>query len=166
MVRDNILIQHTTTADNFVAKIDIIAELELIILGDVSLSFPAFPILDFLPKAARIIYASVTASEARELLCESYQKDLHWPEFVWLFHDLSFEELMESTENCSNETMLRALEGVFLLKYRLQPNPNTTLVSGQTYSEYLMELQDHTVGTQENHHANALHDSIWAFAPL
>ena len=37
--------------------------------------------------------------------------------------------------------------GVFLLQYRLQ----------------LMELQDHTVGTQENQHANALHDSIWAF---
>ena len=52
-----------------------------------------------------------------------------------------FEELLESTENCNNDTMLRAVEGVFLLQYRLQryiiylynlsqveagPNPNTT----------------------------------------
>ena len=163
MVRDTILIQHTTTADNFVTKVETRAEFELVFLGDVSFTFATFPAQNLLPKAARIVYASVTASEARELLCESYQKDLHWPEFVWLFHDHSFEDLMGSTEKCSNETMLRALEGVFLLQYRHQPDPNTTLVSGQTYGEYLMELQDH-IGTQENQHANALHDSIWAFA--
>ena len=163
MVRDTILIQHTTTADNFVTKVETRAEFELVFLGDVSFTFATFPVQNLLPKAARIVYASVTASEARELLCESYQKDLHWPEFVWVFHDHSFEDLMDSTDKCSNETMLRALEGVFLLQYRHQPDPNTTLVSGQTYGEYLMELQDH-IGTQENQHANALHDSIWAFA--
>ena len=110
-------------------------------LGEVAPTFPTSPVKNLLPKAAKIIYASVTATEARELLCESYQRDLHWPEFVWLFHDLSFEDLLESTENCSNDTMLRAVEGVFLLQFRLQhyiiylynlsqveagPNPNTT----------------------------------------
>ena len=88
---------------------------------------------------------------------------------------------MDSTESCSNYTMLRAVEGVFLLQYRHQPNPNTTLVSGQTYSEYLIELQNRTgILCQPNNsqwpldagpgmctkwcqHANALHDSIWAF---
>ena len=185
MVRDTILIQHITTADDFVTKIEGRNESELVFLGEVSPTFPTFPVKNLLPKAAKIIYASVTATEARELLCESYQRDLRWPEFVWLFHDLSFEELTESTENCSNDTMLRAVEGVFLLQYRLQPNPNTTLVSGQTYSEYLMELHNHMSKTQEGipfqpddsqldagprkctkccQHANALHDSIWAFA--
>ena len=185
MVRDTILIQHTTTADNFVAKIERRNESELVLLGEVSPTFPTSPVKSLLPKAARIIYASVTATEARELLCESYQRNLRWPEFVWLFHDLSFEELMDSTENCGNDTMLRAVEGVFLLHYRLQPNPNTTLVSGQSYSEYLMELQNRTgrkgVLYQPDYckwpldagpglcnkccqHANALHDSIWAFA--
>ena len=187
MVRDTILIQHKTTADDFVAKIEGRNESELVFLGEVSPTFPTSPVKSLLPNAARIIYASVTATEARELLCDSYQKDLRWPEFVWLFHDLSFEELMESTENCSNDTMLRAVEGVFLLQYRLQPNPYTTLISGQTYSEYLMELHNRTARTQEGipyqpddsrwplhagprmctkccQHANALHDSIWAFA--
>ena len=185
MVRDTTLIQHTTTADDFVSKIEKRNESELVLLGEVSPTFPTSPVKNLLPKAARIIYASVTATEARELLCESYQRDCHWPEFVWLFHDLSFEELMGSTENCSNDTMLIAVEGVFLLQYRFQPNPNTTLVSGQSYSEYLMELQNRIgrksilyqpddcqwpldagseMCTKCCQDANALHDSIWAFA--
>ena len=60
--------------------------------------------------------------------------------------------------------MLEAVEGVFLLQYRIQTNLNTTLVSGQTYQEYLMELQHRMKGAQTNQFANALHDSIWAFA--
>ena len=186
MVRDTILVQHTTTADDFMAKIEERNESMLVFLGEVSPTFPTSPVKNLLPKAAKIIYASVTATEARELLCESYQRGLVWLEFVWLFHDLSFEDLLESTENCSNDTMLRAVEGVFLLQYRLQPNPNTTLVSGQTYIEYLTELHNRTGGVQADipsqpddsqqplhagpgmctkccQHANALHDSIWAF---
>ena len=114
MIQDTILTQHKATADDFMAKIEGRNESKLVFLGEVSPTFPTSPVKSLLPKAAKIIYASVTATEARELLCESHQRDLRWPEFVWLFHDLSFEELLESTENCSNDTMLRAVEGVFL----------------------------------------------------
>ena len=93
MIRDIVLIQHTTTADDFVAKIEGRNEYELVLLGEVSPAFPISPVKSLLPKAARIIYASVTATEARELLCESYRRNVFWPEFVWLFHDISFEEL-------------------------------------------------------------------------
>ena len=162
MVRNAILIQHVTTADNFVSKIEGRTELKLVYLSDVTTTFLTSPVQSLLQKRARIIYASVTASEARELLCEAHRC---WSDFVWLFHDLSFEDLMLHTEKCDNETMLRAIEGVFFLRYRLQSHPNKTLVSGQTYSEYVMELQSHNVDmAQENQHANALHDSIWAFA--
>ena len=164
MVRDATLIQHTTTADNFVAKLDERTELELVFLGDTTPTCPTSPVHNLIRKRARIIYASVTAFEARELLCEMYQKGHRWPDFVWLFHDLSIEDLILTTEECDNDIMQTAVEGVFLLRYRLQPNPNTILVSGQTYSEYLMELHNHTNGIQENQHANSLHDSIWAFA--
>ena len=83
---------------------------------------------------------------------------------MWLFHDLGIEDLILTTEECDNDTMQTAVESVFLLRYRLQPNPNTILVSGQTYSEYLIELHNQRNGIQENQHANSLHDSIWAFA--
>ena len=89
MVRDATLIQHTTTADNFVAKLDERTELELVILGDTTSTCPTSPVHNLIRKRARIIYASVTAHEARELLCEMYQKGHRWPDFVWLFHDLS-----------------------------------------------------------------------------
>ena len=161
VVRDTILIQHTTTADDFVTKFEGRNESKLAFFGEVTPTFPTSPIQSLLPMRERIIYASVTAYEARELLCESHQKLLG---FVWLFHDLSIEDLALHTAKCDNETMRRALEGVFFLRYRLQPNPNMTLVSGQTYTEYLMELPDRMIGTKENHHADALHDSIWAFA--
>ena len=164
MVRDATLIQHTTTADKFVAKLDKRTELELVFLGDTTPTCTTSPVHNLIRKRARIVYASVTAFEACELLCEMYQKGHRWPDFVWLFHDLSIEDLILTTEECDNDTMQTAVEGVFLLRYRLQPNPNTILVSGQTYSEYLMELHNHTNGIQENQHANSLHDSIWAFA--
>ena len=163
VVQDTTLVRHTTTADDFVRKVKGRSELNLVFLGDVTPTFPTSPIQSLVQKAARVIYASVTASEACGLLCESYWSGRRWPEFVWLFRDLSFEELMQSTENCSNDTMLRALEGVFFLQYS-SPNSSTTLVSGQTYTEYHMELQEHLPGAKENRNANALHDSIWAFA--
>ena len=164
VVRDTALVPHTTAADDFVKKIVEKDEFKLVFLGDVTPTFSISPIQSLVQKAARVIYASVTASEARGLLCESYWSGHHWPEFVWLFHDLSYEELMDSTENCSSDTMLSAIEGVFLLQYRFQPNSSTTLVSGQTYSEYRRNLQEHMAGAKENRDANALHDSIWAFA--
>ena len=164
VVRDVTLVQHTTAADDFVKKVMEKDEFKLVFLGEVTPTFSTSPIQNLVQKAARVIYASVTASEARGLLCESYWSGRRWPEFVWLFHDLSFEELMDSTENCSSDTMLSALEGVFFLQYSLQPNSNTTLVSGQTYSEYHRKLQEHMAGAKENRDANALHDSIWAFA--
>ena len=164
VIRDTKLIQHTTTADDFMTKVESRPEGEVVFLGDVTPTFPTSPVQSLLPERARIIYASVTASEARELLCESYQNNLRWPQFVWLFHDLSLEDLKDSTGNCSNETMLEAVEGVFLLQYRIQTNLNTTLVSGQTYQDYLMELRHRMRGAQMNQFANALHDSIWAFA--
>ena len=164
MVRDATLIQHTSTADNFVAKLDERTELELVFLGDTTPTCPTSPVHNLILKRARIIYASVTAYEARELLCEMYQKGYRWPDFVWLFHDLSIEDLILSAEKCDKDAMQTAVEGVFLLKYRLQPNPNTILVSGQTYSEYLTEVHNYTNGKQENQHANSMHDSVWAFA--
>ena len=125
MVRDATLIQHTTTADNFVAKLGERTELEFVFLGDITPTCPTSPIHNLIRKRARIVYASVTACEARELLCEMYQKGNRWPDYVWLFHDLSIEDLIFSTAKCDKDTMQTAVEGVFLMQYRVQPNSNT-----------------------------------------
>ena len=164
VVRDNIVIQYITTADDFLSKVESRAELDIVYLGDATPRFPTSSVQRLLPEAALIIYASVTVFEARELLCESYRKDIRWPEFVWLFHDISLDDLVNGTGTCNNETMLRAVEGVFLLQYKFNPDPNATLVSGQAYSEYLSQLRNRTAGMQENQHADAMYDSIWAFA--
>ena len=49
----------------------------------------------------------------------------HWLGFVWIFRDLSLEDLMNGTEKCTSEEILRALDGAFLLQYRFEPNPNS-----------------------------------------
>jgi len=71
---------------------------------------------------------------------------------------------MNGTDKCTNEEVLSALDGAFLLQYRFEPTPNTTLVSGQTYSDYLMELQHRLGRTWQKQHANSMHDSVCAFA--
>ena len=167
VVQDSILMQHITAANDFVAKVEQRVEFQFVFLGDVSPTFPTSPIQSLLPNRARIVYASVTASEACELLCESYKLQMglrHWLGFVWIFHDLSLEDLINGTEQCTDEEILRAIDGAFLLQYRFELNPNTTLVSGQTYSEYLMELQHRLGRSWQNQHTNSMHDSIWAFA--
>ena len=58
MVQDTILIQYTTAA------IDFVTEIELVFLGDVSPAFPISPIQSLLRKRAKIVYTSLTASEA------------------------------------------------------------------------------------------------------
>ena len=167
VVQNSILIQYITAANDFVAKVKQKDEFELVFLGDVTPTFPTSPTQSLLRQRARIIYASVTASEACKLLCESYQlqTDLrHWLGFVWIFHDLSLEDLMNGTDKCTNEEVLSALNGAFLLQYRFEPNPNTTLVSGQNYSDYLMDLQHRLGRIWQKQHANSMHDSVWAFA--
>ena len=66
--------------------------------------------------------------------------------------------------------MTTALEGSFLLQYRLHAQPDDTLVSGWTYEEYQKNYQmrlaglDTSMKLQNNIWANVLHDEVWAIA--
>ena len=118
---------------------------------------------------AKIIYVSSTAEEACELLCTAYNQSRLWPTCVWIFQNLKVEDFLQDTQGCDTVTMQEALENSILLQYRKDPKDlNSTLVSGQTYSdcEYQHEYQQRLRGNTTNQSvcANALHDSVWAFA--
>ena len=81
-------------------------------------------------------------------------------------------QILQRETPCSREEVLRAMEGVFILNYRLYVENDTELVSGLNYSEYqqlytkkLKEFANATNETPQNNlYANSLYDQVWAFA--
>ena len=96
----------------------------------------------------RIVFASVEATVAVEIICQAYQEDMTWPNYVWIFPDHYIEDLLfYANDVCDAEILRSALERVYLLYFHLSSSDldtNATLTS--------------------NPYANVMHDSIQAFA--
>ena len=162
----------TTTADNFASIIHANPSLELV--TRISTSLPLIPetFTNLRQSGARIVYPTLTAPGAAKLLCEAFKGGFIWPGYVYIFHGASFGEFDESQVPCGVRELREALEGVFLLQYRLYAKPSDRLVSGWTYEEYhdeyLRRLTEfaNASGTQlyNNYYANVLHDEVWSLA--
>ena len=131
--------------------------------------FPGSPSLfdELRHSETRIIFASVDAYSAAEVLCRAQSETLIYPSYVWVFHDLSPSLILQSREDmCSEKDLEKALNGSFFLQFPFAPkSANTTLISGQLYSEYLSEYKSLlSEGLQPNPFANVVYDSMWAFA--
>ena len=167
VINDATLIDHTGTADDFITKVNRNTHLKLISKEVVTPRSVVSAFSTIILNEAKIIYVSSTAEEACELLCTAYNQSRLWPTYVWIFQNLKVEDLLQDTEGCDTVTVQEALENSILLQYRKDPKDlNSTLVSGQTYSEYQHEYQQRLRGNTTNQSvcANALHDSVWAFA--
>ena len=122
---------------------------------------------------ARVGYFSITGNEAAAFLCEAYTRRSFWPDYVYIFSEYSFPQIISTPVGCSQEEMVKALEGVFLLLYRLIPSDQSAdLVSRMSYeqyhSQYVEELskfaQETGIALMDNVYANSLYDQVWAFA--
>ena len=167
ILSDSTLIDHTGTARDFIAKVSQDPHLELVSQEVVTPRsvFPAFT--RTISNLAKIIYVSVTAEEACELLCAAYEQGRIWPTYVWIFRNLRVEDFGMFVCNNGSTAMMEALDNVFLINYKLESNsPNITLVSGDTYKNYRQQYQRLLVNDSlpGNAYANALHDSVWAYA--
>ena len=92
----------------------------------------------------RIVFASVEATVAVEIICLAYQEDMTWPNYVWIFPDHYIEDLLfYANDVCDGEILRSALERVYLLHFHLSSS-NATLTP--------------------NPYVNVMHDSIQAFA--
>ena len=162
----------TTIADNFATTIDTSPSLELVTRTATSLSLIPESFTNLRAAGARIVYVSLTVPEAVNLLCEAFKGRFHWPGYVYIFHGASFGEFAEIESPCGQRELAEALEGVFVLQYRLYAEPGDRLVSGWTYEEfhdeYLRRLTEfaNASGTQldNNDYANVLHDEVWSLA--
>ena len=123
-------------------------------------------------KDARISYWSVTHDQAAYLLCMAYQRNFTWPGYVYIIQQQTAGRILTIETPCTKEEILTAMEGVFILDYRLYVENDTELISGVNYSEfqklYSDRLKDFATITnknlQKNVYSNALHDQVWAFA--
>ena len=123
-------------------------------------------------KGARISYWSVTHDQAAFLLCMAYQRNFTWPGYVYIIQQQSVGRILTIETSCSKEEILRAMEGVFILDYRLYVEDDTELVSGLNYSEFQQLYTDRlkefaniaNESLQNNVYANTLYDQVWAFA--
>ena len=122
---------------------------------------------------ARIGFFSVTEGEAASLFCEAYKRSFLWPGYVYILHERSLSQILQTEVNCTQEQMKKALQGVFLIEYKLFDREKEEIVSGMTYKqfydEYLIELrkfaQERNVTLQEdNIYANSMYDQVWSFA--
>ena len=126
---------------------------------------------------SRIVYVSALNSGCAEILCEAYHRDAIYPGYVYILLDRSIPGLISEANitNCSPSQIMKALEGVFFLRFGLANDEDTKLVSNVTYREYyneylqrLMEIEMATNNSQDldknNTYANAMYDQIWAFA--
>ena len=122
---------------------------------------------------ARISYWAVDYRQTARLLCEAYRKQFLWPGYVYIVEEAKLGKILNKKTSCSREEMMMALEGIFILDYRLFVENDTELVSGVTYSLYkdmyankLKEFaRDRNYNdVKENDYANSLYDQVWAFA--
>ena len=164
-----------STSVDFVRRISSKPELELLASIHTDENSPAHIMEKFdvlRQKEARISYWSVPYDQAAFFLCTAYQRNFTWPEYVYIIQEHDISRIVEIETSCTKEEVVTAMEGVFILKYRLYVENDTELVSGVNYSEYeqlysqrLKEFANTTNETlQKNVYANSMYDQVWAFA--
>ena len=185
-IHDALSLDFKTTSDDFARTVASLSDIELTVQVPIEI-FPQsnhgrFDIISdsitdiFInivnDHEVRISYWSVTEEESSFLLCEAFKRNYLWPGHVYIIEESSANEILITNTSCTREEMIQAMEGVFLLQYRIYVENNDKLDSGWTYEEYRQRYTDklweeavnRTDKVEENDYANALYGQVWAFA--
>ena len=82
----------------------------------------------------RIVFVTVEAAVAVEIICLAYQEGMIWPNYVWIFSDHYIEDLLFYVNGVCDVDILRsALERAYLLHFHfgssdLTPNPYANVI--------------------------------------
>jgi cytochrome bd-type quinol oxidase subunit 2 len=122
---------------------------------------------------SRIGYFTVTNEETAQILCEAYRLNF-LSRYQFIFHERTISEVLKASNNtnCTEGNIVKALESIFLLQYKLKSSNNTVLVSNRSYSEYNKEYEhdltrfaeETNMSLEFNNYANALYDEVWGLA--
>ena len=122
------------------------------------------PLQELQTLGVKIIVAFVSQSEAVDILCSAYSQGFKWPDYVWIFTEISKPETFK--DHCQVDAINNA---IFLhLTYAKQEILPSGLNYSAYYDAYLEELEKSSaqlnISLERNSYANVLYDSIWAFA--
>jgi gamma-aminobutyric acid type B receptor len=108
-----------------------------------------------------IVFVSLSAEHAADVLCLASEGSLTYPDYVWIFHDLTPYAILDSRSGeCEEKALKKALNSTFFLNFPFSPDSNdATLDSDITYSDYISRLNS---STASNPFASVIYDSIWA----
>ena len=182
-IHDALSLDFKTTSDDFVHTVASLSDIELTVRvpietlpqsnhGRFSIISDSITDIFINDHEVRISYWSVTEEDSSFLLCEAFKRNYLWPGHVYIIEESSANEILITNTSCTREEMIQAMEGVFLLQYRIYVENNDKLDSGWTYEEYRQRYTDkpweeavnRTDKVEENDYANALYGQVWAFA--
>ena len=124
---------------------------------------------------ARISYWLGNEAQYALFLCEAYQRKFIWPGYVYILRyspDI-ITNILKASTSCSNDEIFRAMEGAFLVDYRLYVDDDTELFSGWNYGQFRLRYADSLINEftdqidrnkTESTYANSMYDQVWAFA--
>ena len=164
---DSVSSLHRTTSINLATKVSMegLQTFSVVPIGINCRQYATGVYNSIILQESRIAVFSVTSEQGSAIMCEGFHRGLIWPIIVHIFVEQSSLKFL-SDGSCSNDELLQAIEGIFILRRRLFVNDNVTLVSGRSYHNYskaYIEKVKATNGT-ENMLANTLHDQVWAFS--
>jgi gamma-aminobutyric acid type B receptor len=185
LIHDALGFYFKTTSNEFARRAASLSDVELIVRAPIETSLQSihgrfsiisdsitdtFNIIN--NQEVRISYWSVTVDESSFLLCEAFKRDYLWPGRVYILQERSVNDILKTETSCTREQMIQAMEGVFLLQYRIYVEKDVELYSGWTYEEFQQRYTDklweeavnRTDKVEENIYANSLYDQVWAFA--
>ena len=180
IIHDSLGVYYITTVQDFVSSLNS-NEKEYNILTQTPINIDPSDIhtaLDNIQTAGgRIVYSTVTVSQAPKIMCEAQKRGLVWPAYAHIFSFITPDEVFKEVTAdpnipCSLDEIIRAAEGFISLQLRLERDNDTILESGQSYQEYkelyLQRLAhfsaDRDMNLISNDYANILYDQVWAFA--
>ena len=175
IVYNSVRFYQRSVAEDFIERVQNVSDVELVTQAPLTSSLSTIPeAFDILNEnEARISYWTVDYKLVSHMLCEAYRKKFLWPGYVYIIAEPKLDKVLDMKTSCTKKEIMTALEGVFLLDYRLFVDNNTNLFSGLTFGEYkekyidkLMEFASSRTDYdfKENDYGNSLYDQVWAFA--
>ena len=143
------------------------------------------PLDDLKSSRARVVIVFAGSDIAARLLCYAYHKDMLYPNYQWIFHDRTIDQLVKKIETfrvdndligCSYKQMTIATEGVILNLFRLMQEDKDTILPllQKTYNQYYKEDYKNELEVYRKEkkldmndadpYGNTYHDAVWAMA--
>ena len=185
LIHDALGFYFKTTSNDFARSVASLSDIELIVRAPIEISpqsthgrfsiisdsiTDAFNIIN--NQEVRISYWSITVDESSFLLCEAFKRNYLWPGHVYILQERSVNDILITETSCTHAELIQAMEGVFLLQYRIYVENEVELYSGWTYEEFQQRYTDklwegsvnRTDKVKKNIYANSLYDQVWTFA--